>query len=210
MGRDCCSASVVCRLHVDFCQGFLEQRSVAASAIFNVPAEVHNCKARVGCAWWLVNTPILLQAQMLCFQLSGRPLPPQVRLGGVVDACRPQRICPAGATTSWETRSASLPCCKRGHVVWKNCVFGETTSEAPSTGSARIEGISTSPFGRSCGPLWSQSPVPCCVASDFPGEEGGQSSDCRDQQQGRASECTGWRATTGRRFSIQSRCSGTV
>ena len=31
-------ASVVCRLHVDFChRGSLEQRSVAASAIFNVP-----------------------------------------------------------------------------------------------------------------------------------------------------------------------------
>ena len=100
--------------------------------------------------------PILLCRRRSCvFSFPvGRSRSRQVRLGGVLDMqlAGPRGfVCPAGATTSCETRSASLhqegrgfdirlldlcACCKRGHVGGRNCVFGETT-EAPGMWSAR-------------------------------------------------------------------------
>ena len=105
---------------------------------------------------WCQHTNLAAQAQTPCFQLSGRPLPLATsKAGGCFGhaACRPERLCLSGrchnllgneiclsppGRPGFQHQALRSPhaCCKRGHVVWRNCVFRET--EAASTESARM------------------------------------------------------------------------
>ena len=115
-------------------------------------------QAGVGPLLWCQHTNLAAQAQTLCFQLSGRPLPLATsKAGGCFGhgACRPERLCLSGrchnllgneiclsppGRSGFQHQALRSPhaCCKPGHVVWRNCVFRETTSEAASTESARM------------------------------------------------------------------------